>query len=181
MSRIGKQPITIPEKVKVSVQGNHVTVEGPRGKLERDTHENITLQVVDSSVLVTRPDDSKTNRALHGLTRSLVANMVEGVVDGFEKELKIEGVGYRAALKGNVLNLSLGYSHPVDFNIPEGVKIEVGNQVELKISGIDKEQVGQTAANIRFLRPPEPYRGKGIRYSDEHVRRKAGKQAASAK
>ena len=181
MSRIGKNPIEVPEKVKVSINGNHVVVEGPKGKLERDTNDLISLEVKENQVLVTRPNDAKQSRALHGLTRSLVANMVQGVEKGYEKQLKIEGVGYRCQLKGNVLNLSLGFSHPVDFNIPEGVKIEVENQVEVKISGIDKELVGQTAANIRFLRPPEPYRGKGIRYVDEVVRRKAGKAAASAK
>jgi large subunit ribosomal protein L6 len=179
MSRIGKNPITIPAGVKVSVQGQRIQVEGPKGSLERTIAPPAQVEVKDNKIIVSRPDDSRKSKAMHGLARTLIKNMVQGVTQGFEKELHIEGVGYRAAVQGQVLNLSLGYSHPVDFQIPKGITIVVDQQTELKISGIDKELVGQVAANIRFLREPEVYRGKGIRYKDEVIRRKAGKTAAS--
>jgi large subunit ribosomal protein L6 len=179
MSRIGKQPVTIPAGVKIAVSGQKVSVEGPKGKLERVLPLPITASVADGKASFTRPDDSRKAKAMHGLARTLVNNMVLGVTKGFEKELHIEGVGFRAAVQGKVLNLTLGYSHPVNFDIPTGITITVDQQTEVKITGTDKELVGQVAANIRFLREPEVYRGKGVRYKDEVIRRKAGKTAAS--
>lgn len=179
MSRIGKQPVVIPAGVKIAVAGQKVTVEGPKGKLERVLPEPITANVEGAQANLVRPDDSRKSKAMHGLARTLVNNMVEGVTKGFEKELHIEGVGFRAAVAGKVLNLTLGYSHPVNFDIPTGITITVDQQTEVKVSGMDKELVGQVAANIRFLREPEVYRGKGVRYKDEVIRRKAGKTAAS--
>lgn len=179
MSRIGKQPIVIPAGVKINVAGGKVSVEGPKGKLSRETHPLIAVEVKDNQVLFTRPDDEGKTRSLHGLTRSLINNMVEGVTKGYMKGLHIEGVGYRAAVAGKKLNLTLGYSHPVEFPIPDGITIVVENQTELTVTGVDKELVGQVAANIRFLRKPEPYRGKGVRYKDEVIRRKAGKTATT--
>ncbi len=179
MSRIGRQPITVPQGVKVSVSGAKVNVEGPKGKLSREVHPLISVAVTDGKVVVTRPNDEGKTRSLHGLTRSLINNMVKGVTAGYSKGLHIEGVGYRAAVAGKKLNLTLGYSHPVEFPIPDGITIAVENQTELMVSGVDKELVGQVAANIRFLRKPEPYRGKGVRYSDEVIRRKAGKTATT--
>lgn len=179
MSRIGKQPIIIPAGVKLTVSGQKVSVEGPKGKLERVLSDAVSIKVEGNQALVARPDDSRKSKAMHGLCRSLVANMVQGVTQGFEKELHIEGVGYRAAVAGKKLNLTLGYSHPVEFDIPTGITIVVDQQTELKITGTDKELVGQVAANIRFMREPEVYRGKGVRYKDEVIRRKAGKTAAS--
>lgn len=179
MSRIGKNPVVIPAGVKVAVSNGRIAVEGPKGKLERALPPVVKVEVKDGQAVVTRPDDSRKAKALHGLTRSLVNNMVLGVTKGFEKELHIEGVGYRAAVAGKKLNLTLGYSHPVEFDIPAGITITVDQQTELKVAGLDKELVGQVAANIRFLREPEVYRGKGIRYKDEVIRRKAGKTAAS--
>lgn len=179
MSRIGKQPIIIPAGVKLAVSGQKVSVEGPKGKLERVLPDAVSIKVEGNQALVSRPDDSRKSKAMHGLCRSLVANMVQGVTQGFEKELHIEGVGYRAAVAGKKLNLTLGYSHPVEFDIPTGITIVVDQQTELKITGTDKELVGQVAANIRFMREPEVYRGKGVRYKDEVIRRKAGKTAAS--
>jgi large subunit ribosomal protein L6 len=181
MSRIGKQPVNIPAGVKVAVSGGHVKVDGPKGSLERTVPVGILVEVKDGKVLVARPDDTRKNKALHGLTRALINNMVDGVAKGFMKELHIEGVGYRAAVAGPKLNLTLGYSHPVEFDIPKGITITVETQTEVKITGIDKALVGQVAANIRFLREPEVYRGKGIRYKDEKIRRKAGKTASTGK
>jgi large subunit ribosomal protein L6 len=180
MSRIGKQPVTIPAGVKISVAAGKVLVEGPKGKLERVLPPGgIGVEVKGPQALVSRPDDTRKSKALHGLVRSLLNNMVLGVTKGFEKELHIEGVGYRAAVAGSKLNLTLGYSHPVEFEIPKGITIVVDAQTEVKITGTDKELVGQVAANIRFLREPEVYRGKGVRYKDEVIRRKAGKTASS--
>lgn len=179
MSRIGKQPVVIPAAVKVAVAGSSVHVEGPKGKLDQALPAGIMVEVKDGKVLVTRPDDTGKSKAMHGLVRALINNMVNGVTKGFEKELHIEGVGYRAAVAGSKLNLTLGYSHPVEFEIPKGITITVEAQTEVKITGIDRALVGQVAANIRFLREPEVYRGKGIRYKDEHIRRKAGKTAST--
>lgn len=181
MSRIGKMPVIIPAGVKISVTGQSVAVEGPKGKLQRSIPEPSKAEVKGAEVIVSRPDDSRKAKSMHGLARTIVYNMVAGVTKGFEKELHIEGVGYRAAVAGKKLNLSLGYSHPVEFEIPTGITITVDQQTELKIEGMDKELVGQVAANIRFLREPEVYRGKGVRYKDEVIRRKAGKTASSSK
>ncbi|MET0276234.1 MAG: 50S ribosomal protein L6 [Acidimicrobiia bacterium] len=178
MSRIGKQPITIPSGVEVTVDDTLVTVKGPKGTLEHDAPATITVAVEDGAVLVTRPDDERANRALHGLTRSLVANMVTGVSDGFVKELEIVGVGYRAAAAGpSHLDLQLGFSHPVAIDAPAGVEFEVPAPTRIIVKGFDKQLVGQVAADIRKIRKPEPYKGKGIRYADERVLRKAGKSA----
>ncbi|MDX1386339.1 MAG: 50S ribosomal protein L6 [bacterium] len=178
MSRTGKNPIPIPDKVKVNVADGKVSVEGPLGKLSQDLHEEIEVQVEDKQVTVNRKNDEPQSKALHGLMRSLIQNMVQGVSEGCKKELDIQGVGYRADVKGKVLNLSLGFSHPVEFPIPEGIQIKVDKQTHLIISGFDKVQVGQVASDIRKIRPPEPYKGKGVRYSDEVIIRKAGKAAA---
>ena len=175
MSRIGKMPVAIPAGVEVSVSGQHVSVKGPKGTLERDFHERVSVSVEDGQAIVSREDDGRESRALHGLSRALLANMVTGVSEGFRRELEIIGVGYRAAMKGSDLEMQLGFSHSVPFSAPDGITFEVPEQTKIIVSGIDKEQVGQVAANIRKIRPPEPYKGKGIRYSGEHVRRKAGK------
>jgi len=178
MSRIGKQPITIPGGVDVSLAGQHVTVKGPKGTLEHDVPETITVSRDGDTLLVTRPDDERQNRALHGLTRSLVANMVTGVSDGFSRDLEIVGVGYRATAAGpNRLELQVGYSHPVAVDAPAGVEFEVPAPTRITVKGYDKQLVGQVAADIRKIRKPEPYKGKGIRYADERVLRKAGKSA----
>ena len=176
MSRIGKKPINIKD-VDVKIDGQHVTVKGKLGELQLDVHPNITVNVEGDELLVTRPNDAKQNRALHGLTRALIANMVKGVSEGYKKTLKIIGVGYRAEMKGNGLLLTIGYSHPIFFIPPAEVKIETPSQDQIVISGIDKELVGNVAAKIRSFRKPEPYKGKGIRYIDEVVIRKAGKAA----
>ena len=178
MSRIGKQPITIPSGVEVTLDGNHVTVKGPKGTLEHDVPESIAIAREGDDLVVSRPDDERENRSLHGLTRSLVANMVAGVSDGFTKELEIVGVGYRAAAAGpSRIDLQLGFSHPVAFDAPEGVEFEVPSPTRITVRGYDKQLVGQVAADIRKIRKPEPYKGKGIRYVDERVLRKAGKSA----
>ena len=178
MSRIGKQPITIPDGVEVTLDGNHVTVKGPKGTLEHDAPADITISREGDELLVTRPDDEREHRSLHGLTRSLVANMVAGVSEGFTKELEIVGVGYRAAAAGpRRIDLQLGFSHPVAFDAPEGVEFEVPTPTRITVRGYDKQLVGQVAADIRKIRKPEPYKGKGIRYVDERVLRKAGKSA----
>ncbi|BAI81212.1 50S ribosomal protein L6 [Deferribacter desulfuricans SSM1] len=177
MSRIGKKPINIPNGVKVTLENNKIIVEGPKGKLERELHPNISVEVTDNEILVKRHDDSKTSRSFHGLYRSLINNMVEGVSKGFEKRLEIVGVGYRAALKGKSLDLSLGFSHPVVIDPPEGIEFVVENPQKIVVKGIDKQLVGQVAANIRKIRKPEPYKGKGIRYEGEYILRKAGKSA----
>ncbi len=178
MSRIGKKPIDIPKGVEVKIDGVAITVKGKLGTLRRDINPVITVVQEDGKLLVRRPDDSRASRALHGLVRALLNNMVAGVTDGFRKTLLIEGVGYRVIIKGKVLEFSLGYSHTIKMEPPEGIKFEAPKPTELSISGMDKETVGQVAANIRALRKPEPYKGKGIRYSDERIRRKAGKTAA---
>ena len=176
MSRIGKQPITIPGGVDVSLDGQHVTVKGPRGTLEHDVPETITVSRDGDTLLVTRPDDERQNRALHGLTRSLVANMVTGVSDGFSRDLEIVGVGYRATAAGPTrLELQVGYSHPVAVDAPAGVEFEVPAPTRITVKGYDKQLVGQVAADIRKIRKPEPYKGKGVRYAGENVRRKVGK------
>ena len=180
MSRIGKQPIEIPSGVEVSVDGSRVTVKGPRGTLERTFHQEVTIVKDDGVVLVERPDDEAFHRALHGLTRTLIANMVEGVTKGYEKRLEIVGVGYRAALKGDDLELAVGFSHPVAFARPEGIEFEVPAPTRIVVRGNDKQQVGEIAATIRKVRKPEPYKGKGIRYEGEYVRKKAGKAAKGA-
>jgi large subunit ribosomal protein L6 len=178
MSRIGKSPITVPSGVEVSIVDRHVTVKGPQGTLERDIPGEIAIAQEEATLLVTRPDDSRTNRSLHGLTRSLVNNMVLGVSGGFTKELDIVGVGYRAVAQGtNKLELALGFSHPVVVDAPDGISFEVPVPTRIVVKGIDKELVGQVAANIRKIRKPEPYKGKGVRYVNEVVRRKAGKAA----
>jgi large subunit ribosomal protein L6 len=178
MSRIGKQPITIPSGVEVTLDGGHVTVKGPKGVLEHDAPEDIVVSREGDDLIVSRPDDEREHRALHGLTRSLISNMVVGVSEGFTKELEIVGVGYRAAAAGpRRLDLQLGFSHPVAVDAPEGVEFEVPAPTRITVRGFDKQLVGQVAADIRKIRKPEPYKGKGIRYVDEHVLRKAGKSA----
>ena len=177
MSRIGRKPIAIPEGVEVDVAPGRVVVKGPKGQLEQDVSADMKLEQDDGSLVVQRPTDRGEHRALHGLTRSLVANMVEGVTDGFEKRLEIQGVGYRAQLRGSSLELALGFSHPVSITAPEGIEFEVPQPTEIIVRGIDKQLVGQVAADIRKRRPPEPYKGKGIRYKGEQVLRKVGKRA----
>jgi large subunit ribosomal protein L6 len=182
MSRVGKVPIAIPQGVTVAAKGNKVTVNGPKGKLERELHEAIQVEVADDQIVVRRPSDERLHRALHGLSRTLVANMVRGVTEGYEKGLEIRGIGYRAAVQGNKLTLQLGFSRPVEYEVRDGIEVGVerkGQVSFVKVSGIDKELVGQTAAEIRALRKPEPYKGTGIRYQGEQVRRKAGKTAAT--
>lgn len=178
MSRVGKAPVVVPAKTKVEISGSHVAVTGPKGSLEMEVHPDITAALDGSTVVVTRSSDQKKHRALHGLTRALIANMVEGVSNGFRRELKIVGIGYRAEVKGRNLVLYLGYSHPIVFVPPDGIAIEVVPKENLiKINGISKELVGLVASKIRSFRKPEPYKGKGIRYVDEQVRIKAGKSA----
>ncbi len=175
MSRIGKMPVTVPSGVDVDVKGARVVVKGSKGELSRDFHERISFEIEDGSVNVKRPDDTRESKALHGLSRALLANMVQGVSEGFSKTLEIQGVGYRATLKGTTIELLVGFSHPVEVAAPDGITFEVPEPTRIIVSGIDKEQVGQVAADIRKVRPPEPYKGKGIRYAGEYVRRKAGK------
>jgi large subunit ribosomal protein L6 len=179
MSRVGNAPVAIPSGVEVKVDGPVVTVKGSKGELKRTFSEKVAVAVEEDQVVVTRVDDERESRALHGLTRALVNNMVVGVSDGFEKRLELVGVGYRASLKGKSLELLVGFSHPVDVPAPEGIEIEVPENTKIIVRGIDKELVGQIAADIRGVRPPEPYKGKGIRYEGEYVRRKAGKAAAA--
>ena len=175
MSRIGNKPITIPDGVEVSLNGNHITVKGPKGTLEKNLHKNIKISVENNVITVTRPNDDPKNRSLHGLTRTLVNNMVNGVVNEYKRELEVNGVGYRAQKQGNKLVMNLGYSHPVEMLPPEGITIDVPDANHITVRGIDKELVGQTAAVIRTKRPPEVYGGKGIKYAEEHIRRKEGK------
>jgi large subunit ribosomal protein L6 len=177
MSRIGKQPIEIPDGVNVAVDPGRVTVNGPLGELTQNVPARMTIDKEDGQLVVKRPTERGDDRALHGLTRSLVANMVEGVTKGFEKRLEIQGVGYRASLRGTALELNVGFSHPVVIDAPAGITFEVPAQNEIIIKGIDKQQVGEIAAEVRDVRPPEPYKGKGIRYQGEYVRRKVGKRA----
>ena len=181
MSRIGKKPVEIPDGVQVTLAGNHITVKGPKGTLERDLHPSMTVSQEGATIVVKRPSDSKTHRALHGLTRALIQNMVTGVTEGFKKTLELVGVGYRAEMKGSkTLELAVGYSHPVIFQAAEGVKIDVlAKENKVVVEGIDKQAVGEAAARIRRVRPPEPYKGKGIKYVDEVIRRKAGKTAGA--
>jgi large subunit ribosomal protein L6 len=175
MSRIGRLPIPVPSGVDVTIDGRQVTVKGPKGTLSRALHPDMTLSREDGTLVVTRPTEQKTHKQLHGLTRTLVNNMVVGVTDGYRKGLEITGVGYRAALNGKKLTLNLGYSHPIEIDPPEGITFEVENPTRLAVVGIDKELVGQIAAKVRATRKPEPYKGKGVRYSGEYIRRKAGK------
>ena len=177
MSRIGKKPISVPEGVSVSVGPGRVSVNGPRGELEQAVSQRMEIVEQDGTLVVSRPTDRGTDRAVHGLTRSLVANMVEGVTNGFEKALEIQGVGYRAKLAGKALELSVGYSHPVTIQAPDGIEFEVPQPTQIVVRGIDKQLVGEIASRIRRVRPPEPYKGKGIRYAGEQVKRKVGKRA----
>ena len=177
MSRIGKKPISLPDKVEVKIEGSRVEVKGPLGSLNH-TFKGVTVELDDSLVKVVPAGETREHRALWGLGRSLLNNMVIGVSNGFQKVLEINGVGYRADSKGKVVNFQLGYSHPIDFPVPEGITIEVEKMTTVTVKGIDKQLVGETAAKIRALRPPEPYKGKGIKYADEYIRRKAGKAAA---
>jgi large subunit ribosomal protein L6 len=178
MSRIGKKPVTLPKGVALEIQGHTVAVKGPRGELRRTLHPEMQVAMADGHFTVARPSDDKRHKALHGLTRTLVQNMVDGVSKGFSKSLEIQGVGYKAEAKPYGVNLIVGFSHPVKYEAPKGIKISVENNTLVKIEGADKEVVGQVAAEIRAVRPPEPYKGKGIRYQGEHVRRKAGKTGA---
>lgn len=175
MSRIGKQPIEIPSGVKVSIENQNVTVTGPKGTLSRSMLDSVAFDLSDKFLTVTRVNETINARAAHGLSRTLISNMITGVTKGFERALEINGVGYRAEVKGEVLNLSLGYSHPINFELPKGITVEVDKMTKLLVKGIDKELVGQTAAKIREFRSPEPYKGKGVKYADETILRKAGK------
>ena len=175
MSRIGNKPITVPTGVEVKLDGQKITVKGPKGTLEKEIHKNISVSIEDNVIKVTRPDNEPANRSLHGLTRTLINNMINGVEKEYTRELQINGVGYRVVKQGNNLNLTLGYSHPVIFEAPAGISFDVPNPNTIIVKGIDKELVGQTAANIRTKRPPEVYRGKGIKYAEEVIRRKVGK------
>ena len=178
MSRIGKLPVSVPAGVEVSINGNEVSVKGPKGELTQTFHKELTIEKAeDGSIVVSRPNDERESRAMHGLTRTLIHNMIIGVSEGYSKTLELVGVGYRAAVKGNTLELNLGFSHPVIIEKPEGITFECPDQAKIVVSGIDKQQVGQVAADIRKWRKPEPYKGKGIRYEGEHVRRKEGKTA----
>ena len=175
MSRVGKSPVPFPDSVKCELKGSHLKVTGPKGTLERDLWPEMGIEIQDGEIVVSRPSEKKEHRALHGLTRALINNMVVGVTQGYEKTLLIEGVGYRASIQGKNLNLALGFSHPVSVEPPEGIEFAIDGQQTMKVSGIDKQLVGQVAADLRALRKPEPYKGKGIRYADEHIRRKVSK------
>ena len=180
MSRIGNRPVDVPSGVELKLRDGRLEVKGPKGSLSQALPPEISVEIANDEVKLTRPDDKSKTRALHGLARALIANMVTGVTTGFSKQLDIQGVGYRAEARGDTLNLLLGLSHPVELSVPEGLSVSVENNTRVKIEGIDKQQVGQFAADLRRLRPPEPYKGKGIRYSDEYVRRKVGKTGAVA-
>ncbi|RIW29975.1 50S ribosomal protein L6 [Bacillus salacetis] len=175
MSRVGKKPIELPEGVTITTDANNVTVKGPKGELSRTFSPDMNIEIQENVVNITRPSESKEHRSLHGTTRALISNMVEGVSKGFERNLELIGVGYRAQKQGSKLVLNVGYSHPVEFEPENGIEIEVPANTKISIKGIDKERVGAIASNIRAVRPPEPYKGKGIRYEGEHVRRKEGK------
>jgi large subunit ribosomal protein L6 len=175
MSRIGKKPVVLPSGVKAALQGQQLTVQGPKGKLDVKVHPRLKIAVKETQVTVERPTDNRMDRALHGLTRSLIQNMVIGVTAGYMKELEIIGVGFKAQVKGKILNLALGYTHPIDYSIPEGIEIKCPNPTRINITGMDKQSVGQVAAEIRGYYEPEPYKGKGIRYVGEIIRRKQGK------
>jgi large subunit ribosomal protein L6 len=179
LSRVGKNPIPIPSKVKVEIDQNEISVSGPKGELKREIHPSLKMETSKDEIVVFRSSDSKFHKSLHGLTRALIANMVDGVSTGYRKTLEIQGIGYKAELMGKKLNLSLGFSHPILFSPPEGIKIDLEGSNKIMVSGIDKELVGLVAAKIRSFRPPEPYKGKGIRYEGEFVRKKAGKAAAT--
>ncbi|HKV69831.1 MAG TPA: 50S ribosomal protein L6 [Gemmatimonadales bacterium] len=181
MSRIGKKPVPLPKGVTATVAGHALTVKGPKGEISRTFHTDMALAVEAETVVVKRPSDDSRHKALHGLSRTLVANMVEGVTKGFQKQLEIQGVGYKAEPKPFGVQLTVGFSHPVPYHAPKGIKITVDNNVNVKVEGVDKELVGQVAAELRAVKPPEPYKGKGIRYQGEQVRRKAGKTAQAAK
>ena len=181
MSRIGRQPIAVPAGVDVKIDGSTVTVKGPKGTLSRTVHNNMKVELNGAEVTVTRPDDSNLNKSLHGLTRTLISNMVKGVTEGYSKELEINGVGYRAAKQGKDLVMNIGYSHQVTMSEIEGITIDVPAPNKIVISGPDKQKVGQFAAEVREKRPPEPYKGKGIKYVDEHIRRKEGKAGKGGK
>jgi large subunit ribosomal protein L6 len=180
MSRIGRMPVSVPQGVTVQIDGASIVVKGPKGELSRSLHPEMAIALDGDQINVARPSEEKRHKALHGLTRSLIHNMVDGVTNGFSKRLEIHGVGYRAEEIGKGVRLIVGYSHPVEYEAPEGIKITVENPTLIKVEGIDKEVVGQVAAELRKVRPPEPYKGKGIRYQGEHVRRKAGKTGAKA-
>jgi large subunit ribosomal protein L6 len=183
MSRIGKNPIQVPSGVTVTITGNTVSVKGAKGELTQVIHPNMKVEQMDNQIIVSRPNDLKLNRSLHGLTRTLISNMVEGVTKGYEKQLEILGVGYRAAVAGSKLTLNLGFSHPIEFNTPQGITIEIDKDKKnlLAVRGSDKQLVGEVAAKIRSYKKPEPYKGKGIRYLGEHVQQKAGKAAGKDK
>jgi large subunit ribosomal protein L6 len=181
MSRIGRKPVAVPKGVTLEVQGQTVAVKGPKGELRRTLHPEMMLTLADGNFAVARPSEEPKHKALHGLSRTLVQNMIEGVTKGFSKTLEIQGVGYKAEVKPFGVQLVVGYSHPVPYHAPQGIKISVDSNTQVKVEGVDKELVGQVAAELRSVRPPEPYKGKGIRYVGEQVRRKAGKTAQAAK
>ncbi|GAB6158654.1 50S ribosomal protein L6 [Desulfotomaculum varum] len=181
MSRIGKKPIPVPQGVDVQIDGNVIKVKGPKGQLEREIHRDMIIKLEEGNLVVERPSDAKNHRSLHGLTRTLLSNMVEGVTKGFQRNLELVGVGYRAAKQGNKLVLTIGYSHPVEIEPPAGIEIEVPAPTKISVKGADKQAVGQLAANIRAVREPEPYKGKGIKYEGEVIRRKAGKAGGKGK
>lgn len=176
MSRVGRLPIPIPSGVDVTIQDRRVSVKGSKGQLEWNVPEPIVARQKDQAIVVERPDDTRENRTLHGTSRALIANMVKGVSVGFRRKLEINGVGYRAAVQGNKLTLELGYSHPIEYELPKGISAEVEKNVSITLSGIDKQVLGETAAKVRSFRPPEPYKGKGVKYVEEHIRRKVGKK-----
>jgi large subunit ribosomal protein L6 len=178
MSRIGKKPVAVPKEVKIEVKDGSVMVEGPKGKLSRVLSDRINIEIKDNQLFVKRLDDSDIDKSLHGLFRALIVNMIKGVTEGYTKELEIIGVGFRAQVQGNTLNMQLGFSHQVNFPIPEGIKIETPKQTQVIIRGIDKEKVGEIAAELRSIFPPEPYKGKGVRYAGEYVKKKVGKAQA---
>ena len=180
MSRVGSKPITISKGVTVSLKDKLISVKGPKGELSATVHENISVEIKDNHIHFARKNDEKSNKALHGLWRAVVQNMIIGVTEGYSKKLEIVGVGYRAEMKGKKLQLLLGYSHPIIFGPPEGIKIDAPTQTNITVSGIDKQLVGLVASKIRSFRPPEPYKGKGVKYEGEYIRRKAGKAAATA-
>ncbi len=181
MSRIGKKPITIPKEVKIEIKDGSIFVEGPKGRLNTALHSHITLETKEGQAFVKRGDDTKLDKSLHGLYRALVINMIKGVTEGYSKELEIIGVGYKAGVQGNVLNMHLGFSHPVNFPIPEGIKIETPKPTHIVVRGIDKQRVGEVSHEIRAIRPPEPYKGKGIRFAGEYIKKKVGKAQATTK
>ena len=181
MSRIGRKPIPVPQGVDIQIEGNLVRVKGPNGQMEREIHQDMIISLEEGNLVVNRPSDAKNHRSLHGLTRTLLSNMVEGVTKGFQRNLELVGVGYRAAKQGNKLVLTVGYSHPVEMEAPAGIEIEVPAPTKIALKGADKQVVGQFAANVRAVRAPEPYKGKGIKYEGEIIRRKAGKTGGKGK